>query len=100
MSLIAAAASSHEVSRLTTNSCGSLRWSMAQTDQSSASSQILRKCVPSTFMMQPSGSILSAPHPPGSGVELAKQLGIARFGSRDQRGVERAVGADRAGFVL
>src|SRR5262245_55770615 len=39
-------------------------------------------------------------HPPGNGVELLEQRGVTRFRRGDERGIERAVGADRAGFVL
>src|SRR5258708_36784055 len=48
------AAGSQGVSRDTTRSCGSRRWSIAPTVQPSGSSQILRKCLPSTFMTHPS----------------------------------------------
>src|SRR6478752_1486912 len=98
MSRIATAASSHEVSFATTNSCGSLRWSIAPIVQPSGSRQMLRKCLPSTFM----AFCLSvhAQDPPGHRVELLQKLGIARLGRRDQRGVERTVGADRAQLML
>ena len=50
MERMASAASATLVIRATTNSCGNRRWSIAPTDQPSGSSQMLRKCRPSTFM--------------------------------------------------
>jgi len=51
---IASAATSQVVSRATANRAASRRWSIALTDQPSGSSQILRICLPSTFIAHPS----------------------------------------------
>src|SRR5262249_6243096 len=50
MVAIARAASSRVVRRAVAKRCGNWVWSMMPTDQPSASSQILRVCLPSTFM--------------------------------------------------
>src|SRR5262249_57606991 len=39
-------------------------------------------------------------HPARHRVELLEELPVARLRRRDQRAVERAIGADRTGFVL
>ena len=50
MVVIACAASSSVVSRSVAKRCGSSVWSITPTDQPSGSSQMLRVCLPSTFM--------------------------------------------------
>src|SRR5215510_701611 len=50
MEAIACATSSRVVSRTVAKACGSRVWSITPTDQPSASSQIVRVCLPSTFM--------------------------------------------------
>src|SRR5258708_7684510 len=51
---MASAAALQSASRATTKSYGNSLWSIAPTVQPSGSSQILRKCLPSTFMTYPS----------------------------------------------
>ena len=96
MARIASAAASQLVSRATTNSCGSRLWSITPTDQPSGSSQMVRMCLPSTFMV----SFSQSQHPPRHRIELFQQLGIARLRRGDQGAVERAVRADRAQLML
>src|SRR5262245_41059392 len=43
---------------------------------------------------------LDLQHAAGDGVELRQQGGVARFRRRDDGGIQRAIGADRAGLVL
>src|SRR5262244_3443783 len=50
MVAIARATSASVVRRMVVNRCGSTVWSMMPTDQPSASTQMVRVCLPSTFM--------------------------------------------------
>jgi hypothetical protein len=50
MVAMARAASSSVISRIVAKRCGSRLWSMAPTDQPSASNQMLRMFLPSTFI--------------------------------------------------
>jgi hypothetical protein len=50
MEVIAYAASASVVSRSVAKRCGSTVWSITPTDHPSGSSQMLRVCLPATFM--------------------------------------------------
>src|SRR5450759_1864330 len=101
MDRMASAAESQVASRTTAKSCGNRRWSIALTDQPSASSQILRRCLPPTFMTHPLTVSASCPQDsPRHRIELVQEFGSARFRFGDNSGVERAVRTDRARLVF
>src|SRR3954447_25986269 len=98
---IASAAASQVVNRAMTKSCGNSRWSIAPTDQPSGSSQILRRCLPWTFIAHQSEGWMSRPQDPSRyRIQLVQQLRVPRFRCGDQGRVESAVGADRTGLML
>src|SRR5215472_6539057 len=82
MSRIARAASSSVVSRPTTSSCGSSRWSMISIVRPSAAGQIVRIGRPLTFIAS------SLEDAAGDRIESRDERRIARRGRGDQRMVE------------
>ena len=84
MVAIACAASASVVSRIVAKRCGSSVWSMMPTDQPSGSTQMVRVCLPSTFMVslitrfaaaRQSATLAALPARAGSAMSIRSMIG-------------------------